>query len=518
MEFDIDKKYRNLPTVVLAGRPNVGKSTLFNRLLRSRRSITDPTPGVTRDPIEADAFLYGKPVRLIDTGGFKLEREGFDDLVVEKTLDTLSRADLVLLVMEAGDPTPEDEQFIEFLRPYRERMLVAVNKTEGGRREAQSWNLLSFGFEEIIMVSAEHGDNINELEEAVVARLDFSAVAEDDDETRDIRVALIGKPNTGKSTLSNRLTASASSIVSDVPGTTRDVVEGRFTYKNRRFSVMDTAGIRRKSKVTENIEYYSVNRAIKTLDEVDLVFLLIDAAEGLSDQDKKIASLAHERGRGIVFVLNKWDTIPQIKNTFEATVDRIHFLFGQMEYAPIVPVCSLDGSGVDKLLDTALRMYSQLTRRVETGPLNQALEKWLEDFPPPIGPRTRFKIRYATQTSANPVKFMFFVSRPEAISEAYVAYLRNRIRKDLGYSMVPVEIGLRGSRKDPIEARKAMEEKRVAAKKAAAEESAATGVPVEDLLPKPAKPRGTGKSGTGGKGQKGRVSRRSAPGRKKGGR
>ncbi|MFA6506045.1 MAG: ribosome biogenesis GTPase Der [Treponemataceae bacterium] len=498
MEFSLDKKYRKLPLVVLAGRPNVGKSTLFNRLLRARRSITDPTPGVTRDPIEDNAFLYGRPVRLVDTGGFKLEREGFDDLVVEKTMDTIARADLIVLVMEAGDPTPEDEQFIEFLRPYRDRLIVAVNKTEGGRREAQAWNLLSFGFESILMISAEHGDNILDLEEAIVSRLDFSEVEEDDDETRDIRIALIGKPNTGKSTLSNRLTASDASIVSDVPGTTRDVVEGVFTYKNRRFTVLDTAGIRRKNKVTENVEYYSVNRAIKTLDEADLVFLMIDAEEGLTDQDKKIASLAHDRGRGIILLLNKWDKMPEVKNTFEAVSDRIHFMFGQMEYAPIIPVCSLDGTGVDKLLDTALRMFAQLTRRVETGPLNQALEKWLTDFPPPIGARNRFKIRYATQTSVNPIKFMFFVSRPEAITESYVAYLRNKLRKDLGYSMVPIEIELRGSRKDPIQARQDMEEKRAEANKVAAEEAIASGEPVEGFKRKPTKPQGKGKS-SGGK-------------------
>lgn len=524
MEFTLEKKYRKLPIVVLAGRPNVGKSTLFNRLLRERRSITDPTPGVTRDPIEADAFLYGKPVRLIDTGGFKLEREGFDDLVVEKTMDTLGRADLVVLVMEAGDPTPEDEQFIEFLRPYREKMLVAVNKTEGGRREAQSWNLLSLGFDEMLMISAEHGDNIVDLEEAIVARLDFSAVEEDDDETRDIRVALIGKPNTGKSTLSNRLTSSDASIVSEVAGTTRDVVEGRFDYKNRRFSVLDTAGIRRKNKVTENVEYYSVNRAIKTLDDADIVFLLIDAEEGLTDQDKKIAGLAHDRGRGIILVLNKWDKMPEVKNAFEATSDRIRFLFGQMEYAPIVPVSAIDGSGVDKLLDTALRMFSQLTRRVETGPLNQALEQWLTDYPPPIGPRTRFKVRYATQVSANPVVFKFFVSRPEAITEPYVAYLRNRIRKDLGFSMVPVEIELRGSRKDPIQARKDMEAKRAAAKQAAAEdpsEGLADSGRAPAAKPKPAYPAKSGRKTDGkpgGTGQKGRTGRRAAPSRKKGGR
>ncbi|HON12757.1 MAG TPA: ribosome biogenesis GTPase Der [Treponema sp.] len=467
MEFSPDLRYRNLPVVALVGRPNVGKSTLFNRLLRQRRAITDPTPGVTRDPIEATAFIAGHPITLIDTGGFKLEREVLEDLVVEKTLDTLNRADLIVLVMEAGDPTSEDEEFIERLRPYWDKVMVAVNKTEGGRRESYAWNLLSYGFEDIHMISAEHGDNILELEEAIVKRLDFSRVELDEGgPERLIRLAIIGKPNTGKSTLSNRLTASDASIVSDIPGTTRDVVTGQFEFNNHHFIVLDTAGIRRKNKVTENIEYYSVNRAIKSLDEADIVFLMIDAQEGLTEQDKKIAALAHERGRGIIFVLNKWDTMPQIKNTFEATVDRIHFLFGQMEYAPIIPISAKDGTGVDKLLETALRMYGQLNKQVETGPLNQALERWLEEYPPPIGPRTRFKVKYAVQASVNPVKFIFFVSRIQAVSEAYVAYLRNKIRKDLGYSMIPLQLELRSSRKDPATARKEREAKRTEQNKA----------------------------------------------------
>ncbi len=461
MEFNPDLKYRHLPLVVLAGRPNVGKSTLFNRLLRQRRAITDPTPGVTRDPVEADAFLAGHPVRLVDTGGFKLEREGLDDQVIEKTQDSLRRADLILLVMEPGDPTSEDLEFIEYLRPYRDHLLVVVNKTEGGRRESYAWNLMAYGFDAVQMVSAEHGDNILELADAIVAALDFSKVEQmEDDEHRDIRLALVGKPNTGKSTLSNRLTASDASIVSEIPGTTRDVVEGRFAYKNRNFVVLDTAGIRRKNKVTENVEYYSVNRAIKTMEEADIVLLMIDAQEGLTDQDKKITALAHEKGRGIILVLNKWDQMPTVKNTFEAAADRIHYHFGQMEYAPIVPISARDGDGVDKVLDTALRMYAQLTKKVETGPLNQALERWLTEHPPPVGPKTRFKVKYATQISANPVKFVFFVSRLDAVREPYVAYLRNMIRKDLGYSLIPVEIEMRASRKDPVTARKEREARR----------------------------------------------------------
>jgi GTP-binding protein len=431
----------------------VGKSTLFNRLLRRRRAITDPSPGVTRDPVEAEALIAGRPLRLIDTGGFTGLRAAAEnlpaenrltDLVREKTLETLDRADLIVLLLEAGDLSAEDEEFIELLRPHWDKILAAVNKTEGGRREGEAWNLLSLGFDRIYPISAEHGDNIAQLEEAIVSRLDFSQVAVEDSGDRPVRIALLGKPNTGKSTLSNRLTASAASIVSEAPGTTRDVVEGAFSWKGRDFQVLDTAGIRRKARVTENIEYYSVNRAIKTIDEADIVFLLIDAQEGLSDQDKKIAALAHDRGRGIILILNKWDKMPPVKNSFQAACDRIRFFFGQLEFAPILALSALDGSGLDKLLNTALRMYHQLTAQVETAKLNRALEQWLQDSPPPSGPQTRFKLRYGLQKSANPLRFIFFASRPQAVGEPYIAYLRNRIRADLGFSLVPVAVEIRG--------------------------------------------------------------------------
>ncbi|MDR3277054.1 MAG: ribosome biogenesis GTPase Der [Treponema sp.] len=472
MEFNPEIKYRNLPVVVLAGRPNVGKSTLFNRLLHRRRAITDPTPGVTRDPVAAEAFIAGKPFRLVDTGGFKLDRsrttaagtkggpgpgrinaeagDALDDLVVARTLETIRASDLIVLIFEAGELAPEDEEFIGLLRPYQDKLLAVVNKTEGGRRESEAWNLLAYGFDEVLMISAEHGDNIADLEAAIIRRLDFSAIeSEAPAGERPIRIALLGKPNTGKSTLSNRLTATEASIVSETPGTTRDVVEGSFSYKGRSFLILDTAGIRRKTKVNERVEYYSVNRAIRAMDEADIVFLLIDAVEGLSDQDKKIAALAHDKGRGIIMALNKWDTMPQIKNSFTAVSDRIHFMFGQMEFAPILPVSAATGEGLEELLKTALRMYRQLNLHIDTAALNHALEKWLQESPPPSGPQTRFKVKYAVQASENPVRFILFVSRPQAVTETYVSYLRNRIRRDLGFSMIPLELELRNSRKDP---------------------------------------------------------------------
>ena len=476
MDKNIEKKIR-LPVVALAGRPNVGKSTLFNRLLHKRRAITDPTPGVTRDPVSCNTVILGKHMKLVDTGGFKLDRshdtpEGeLDRVVVERTLEVLSKADLIILLFEAGELKGEDEEFISLLRPYQEKLIVAVNKTEGGRKEAEAWNFLSYGFDKVYMISAEHGDNIGDLEEAIAGRIG-SAEADDSEPFSNIkpvpsmstvRIALLGKPNTGKSTLSNRLTSSSDSIVSDIPGTTRDVVEGAFVWKGRNFQVMDTAGIRRKTRISENIEYYSVNRAIKTIDESDVIFLIIDAVEGLTDQDKKIAALAHDKGRGIILVLNKWDIMPgvkDVKNVFEAVKDRIHFMFGQMDYAPIIPICAIDGNGIDHLLNTCLRMYDQLQRQIETSTLNEALEKWLTEYPPPYGPQTRFKIRYAVQTETNPVKFIFFASRTHAVSDSYIAYLRNRIRRDLGFSLIPLAIEIRSSAKPPAARKRSGTQKR----------------------------------------------------------
>jgi GTPase len=446
-------KHRGLPVVAIVGRPNVGKSTLFNRLLHDRRAITDPTPGVTRDPIEAECVLdySGRCIVLVDTGGFKLEREGFDSLVVEKSLAALAKADLILLLMDVTEVTPEDESFAEYLRRFAAKTVLAVNKADSVERERMAFEYLRFGFAGAVAISAEHGRNIDELEELIVSKLDFSNAEEYEDVHEDVRIAILGKPNTGKSTLMNRLLGEEKSIVSEVPGTTRDVVEGCFSFKGKPFTVLDTAGIRRKAKVTENIEYYSVNRAIKTLDDCDIAILMIDAKAGLTDQDKKIAALAEERGRGIIFALNKWDEMPELKNSFEAAKDRLRYFFGQMAYAPVLPLSGKTGFGVDKLLNVALEMFGQLTRRIDTGPLNQAVREWVEGTPPPVGPQTHFKLRYATQVSVNPVKFVIFVSRPQAVLEAYVAYLRNRIRKDLGFGLIPLELELKGSRREDKE-------------------------------------------------------------------
>ncbi len=453
LKFFRDKTYINLPLVVIAGRPNVGKSTLFNRFMRRRLAIVDPTPGVTRDPVEATAFINDKPVHLMDTGGFKLDRDigtmeaVMDELVVEKTLSMLKKADVILLLMEAGKITGEDEEFIQILRPYWDKVIVAINKCEGGKGEDIAWNYLQYGFKELLFISADHGDHISELAEKLTSRLDFSQVQEGTEEDIPIKIAIMGKPNTGKSTLSNRLTHTENSIVSDYAGTTRDVVEGEFTYAGRKFEVLDTAGIRRRAKVKENVEYYSVNRAIKTLDECDIVFLMIDSQYGLAEQDKKICSLAYERGRGIIFVLNKWDTQDQSRKTLRATIDYINTMFGQMNWAPILPLSALNGTGIKDLLNKTIEIYKQLTKKVETSAINRALDDWLFKYPPPATKAIHFKIRYMTQTSANPVSFRLFATSPDNVPESYVTYLKNRIREDLGFDQIPVQLEMKASRK-----------------------------------------------------------------------
>ncbi|MGA2546329.1 MAG: ribosome biogenesis GTPase Der [Rectinemataceae bacterium] len=440
-------RYENLPIVVIAGRPNVGKSTLYNRLLHKRRAITEPTPGVTRDAVDSVCELResGRVFRLIDTGGFKLERRGLDELVVAKSLASIEGADLILFLVDAMSITPEDEEFAALLRKWTPKVLLVVNKADSPDRDADAWTHASWGFDPVVFVSAEHGRNIGFLEAEVVSRLDFSRVVKVDEERSPIRLAIMGKPNTGKSTLLNRLVGEEKSIVSEVAGTTRDIVEGSFERKGRRFTVLDTAGIRRKGKVTENVEYYSVHRAIHVVEDCDVVVLMIDAVEGLTDQDKKIAAFAVEEGRGVILALNKWDTMPDLKNSFEAARDKLRFFFGQMAWAPVIPLSAKKGEGMDKLVSTIITLHAQLNKRIETSKLNKAIEAWVERTPPPVGPRTRFKLRYAVQTSVNPQKFVIFASRPDAVTEAYVSFLRNKIRDELGMDMIPLTLEVKAS-------------------------------------------------------------------------
>jgi GTP-binding protein len=428
--------------VVVVGRPNVGKSTLFNRLIGHRKAITDPTPGVTRDPVEAKWSTEAGPVMLIDTGGYKLEQEELDNLVTLRSLKTLKDADCIVLVLDVTEVTPEDESFMEHLRPYSDRVVVAVNKVDSETREPLVADYYSYGFSRIVGISSAHGRGIGELEESVLALLPESV--EQGEEEVAIRLAILGKPNTGKSTLVNRLCGDERSIVSDIPGTTRDVVEGEFRFKHTLYRVLDTAGIRRKGKVTDSVEYYSVNRAIAAIEGADIVFLMIDSQSGLSDQDKKIANLAVRRGRGVVLVLNKWDLMSGMSNEGQAVEDRVRFLFPMLDFAPLVRISAKEGDGIEELLNSAYKVWKQLHLRVDTGELNRKLAAWTEHYTPPRDTRGQYRTKYITQVSVNPVAFTLFVNRPKGFPQGYLQYLKNRLRKDLGFSAIPLDIHIKG--------------------------------------------------------------------------
>ncbi len=454
-----------LPRVALVGRPNVGKSSLFNRLVGRRKAIVHREPGVTRDPISEVIELNGRELLLIDTGGLRFDADGIEELAAERSRTESRRADLLLLVLDVNELTPEDEEVIAALRPYSDRVIPVINKVDNDNREQLVWNFYALGLSELFPVSAAHGIHIEELCDELLRRLnDYDkkaaaekTAAEAGDELQEsffteeagdegcIRVSIIGKPNTGKSTLVNTLIGSDVSLVSEIPGTTRDVIEGSFIFREKTFKILDTAGIRRKNKVREDLEYYSVNRAIASINDADIVFLMLDATEELSDQDKKIASLAVEKGKGIILVLNKWDLVGSEANRFNAMRDRMAYVFPVLSYAPVKAVSALRGRGIPALLDTAASVYESLGRRIDTGRLNQALLRWTGEHPPPRAKTgAPYKARYITQVSVRPLRFILFTNKKKGFPGSYLGYIKNRIREEFDFSSVPLELQLRG--------------------------------------------------------------------------
>ena len=433
------------PLVVILGRPNVGKSTLFNRLLGRRRAITAATPGVTRDVVEEHAALGGIAARLVDTGGIGTAPDRLGRTVGERAAEAARSAAAVLLVVDAGGLTPEDEQLAERLRALSERVILVVNKVDHAAREAAVWDCYRLGYHPVVGVSAAHGRNMTNLHAALADLLRrYRGEAAPPAAPPPLRLALAGKPNTGKSTLLNRLLGEERALVDAAPGTTRDPLAGRIIHAGAALEVIDTAGIRRRSKVASDVEYYAVNRTAALLGQVDVAVLLVDANTGLAEQDKRIAAVAIRRGVAVLVALGKWDLLAEQPNLLAAMTDRIRFQFPVMRFAPVLPVSGRTGYGVQPLLSKVVALQRQLRRTVPTAKLNQALARWAQEYVPTVRGR-EVRVRYATQTGSNPVRFVCFLNQIRGVGASYRRFLENRIRSEFGFAEVPLSVELRPS-------------------------------------------------------------------------
>ena len=435
-----------LPTVVIAGRPNVGKSTLFNRLAGRRHALVADTPGVTRDRKDATAQLRGRTVRLVDTAG--LEESVPDSLYGRMRASSeaaVGGADLVVFVVDARTGiTPADSHFAAWLRRQGRPVLLVANKAEGRGGAQAALDAYSLGLGEPLAVSAEHGEGLANLMGEIADRL--PEPQEPDEADRPLRLAVVGRPNAGKSTLLNRLLGEERMITGPEPGLTRDAVTVRLHDATGPIELVDTAGLRKKARVEAALERMSVSASIEALKMAEIVVLCVDAVEGLHEQDLQIARLVEREGRGCVLALNKWDAVPDRNAARKGVSDRLETSLAQMRGIPVVTLSGMTGAGVDKLLPTVRRAHAVWNTRVATGELNRWFEAALERHAAPLVDGRRLKLRYMTQPKARPPTFIIFGTRAEQTPEDYRRYLVNGLRDTFTLPGTPVRLQFRGTK------------------------------------------------------------------------
>jgi len=430
--------------IAIVGRPNVGKSTLFNRLTRSRAALVDDQPGITRDRLYASGEWEGKGFTLVDTGGFDdSEEEPLLQGVRDQVVKAIEEADRILFMVDGRDGLmPLDEKIADVLRRSRKEVFLGVNKADGAEHQHLTADFYGLGFDRVYPVSAAHGYGLAALLDAMTEDLEEEPTKEEapDDLTK---VAIVGRPNVGKSSLVNRIVGSERLLVSELPGTTRDSVDIHFALKGTNYVFIDTAGIRRKGRVKEKIEKFSVIKALQSLDRCHVAVVLIDASEGVTDQDAHICGYAFERGRGVILAVNKWDLVkkdPEMKKRLVDTLDRqMSFL----SFAPRLQVSALTGEKVKVLFEKINLLHGQLFRRIDTNVVNKALMGMVQKNPPPKMGRGRLKFFYATQTGVMPPSFALFVNRPDLVHFTYERYLLNQFREKLELREVPVRLRFR---------------------------------------------------------------------------
>lgn len=432
-------------TVAITGRPNVGKSTFFNRLLEQRKAIVDDVSGVTRDRQYGVAEWTGKSFNLIDTGGFVPQSEDVFEKEIRKQVHiAIDEANAIIFMVDAATGiTNLDEAMADMLRKSVKPVFLVVNKVDNHNRLLEASEFYSLGFENIFFLSSISGSGTGELLDAIVSLMPDEKQEEISGAESIPKFAIIGQPNVGKSSLLNALIGKERTIVSDIAGTTRDTIHTHYNLFNKEFMLIDTAGIRRKTKVHEDLEFYSVIRAIKAMDEADVCLLLLDAGKGITAQDLSIFSLAAKKGKGIVVLVNKWDLADKETNTARDYEKELKKRFAPFSDVPILFISVIEKQRIFKSIESALQVFENKHKKISTSKLNDVMQKAIESYHPPVVRGNAIKIKYVTQLPTNTPSFAFFCNYPDDIKAPYRNYLENKLREHFDFTGVPVRLFFR---------------------------------------------------------------------------
>lgn len=428
----------NHGVIAIVGRPNVGKSTIFNRMIGERRSIVEDVPGVTRDRLYSRCHWVNQEFYLIDTGGIQIENQPFQTEIRAQVEIAIEEADVILFVVSAKSGLSDDDKYIaSMLQRSKKPIVLAVNMVDDDTKLSFIYEFYSLGVGDPIACSGVHGIGIGDLLDACVAAFPEKDNAE---ELEGIHIAVIGEPNVGKSSLVNAILNEDRAIVSDIQGTTRDAVDIPFTYNGSNYVLVDTAGIRKKGKVYENVEKYSVLRALAAISRSDVCLFLIDADKGIREQDKHVAGYAHEEGKPLIIVVNKWDLIEKDEKTMNEFIDKVRSEFVYLAYAPILFVSAKTKQRVNTIIPEVNRVYENASRRIPTNVLNEVVADTQLVNPAPARNGKRLRIYYATQVSANPPTFVFSVNDPKLMHFSYERFLENQLRQAFDFEGTPIHI------------------------------------------------------------------------------
>ena len=435
------------PIVAIVGRPNVGKSTLFNQIGKKRVSIVDDIPGVTRDRIYLDAIWLNQTFTMIDTGGIEFEKE--DNLLAamrQQARIAMEEADVIVFVVDGrAGLTIADEAVAKLLRTTKKPVVLAVNKIDSPKQTNDIYEFYNLGLGEPIPIAASNSLNLGDLLDAIVAA--FPEKDDEESEHDEIRIAVIGRPNVGKSSLVNAILGEERVIVSDIPGTTRDAIDTHFAKDGVKFTLIDTAGMRRKGRIDEDIERYSVMRALRAVEREDVVLMVLNAIEGITEQDIKIAGYAHDSGKGVILTVNKWDLYEKDEKSALRFTEDLRNQIAFLQYAPVVYTSALTKQRVNRVVELVKYVADQQSMRIQTSVLNELLQDMMAINPPPSHKGRPLKIFFMTQTGIQPPKFIVFVNDPELMHFSYLRFIENKLRETFGFEGAPIKIIAR-SRKE----------------------------------------------------------------------